>query len=789
MSLCTLTFIGLSFIAVQQTEYSSGDAPAASHAALDQSDDAALPRSPDTARWLVHMALHQGHLVGRSDARSASLHVMALLRAAIDADPDCRDAYFWLYDIEQRMGRLDEARRALENYVRLAPGDAIARIRLLDFRLDACQTGEARAELLSSELKAPQLPRAYQSELHAHLARYHHERREVGLAARQIESALLKNPLNIPARRMAYELFAETEPALQRVEMALQLIASNPSQANLVWDLAEFLDRMSLHLHAQEWYNRAIEIHQASGSGPVPPEFWHKLAVSYASAQDYENAVHAATEALNVQPGLHMARLLRSYAQARLGRTADSEADVDFVARAYAARVREAVENRAYDLAAEIAWFYCYHRPDPRRAMQLAEIAMSDPAPSSLARVAYGYALRLNGRRDEAIAALRAQAPVDQLAAYELARALIEAGDIPSAKTVLHKAATLQYSGIAYGLICELMAKHGETPPQPPLNSNVVSALEKFKRDVFDYYRRPWDFLHVSLRPVAQPGIAGPVEIAIRVENIGPFPISFGEGFMARPLVAISATLETPSEDIFENYTQALLNTTPMLLPGERVERTIALDVGPLRNRLIEQAARDVPIHVSAIFDPVYVDGNLTAGLGSINVMPVTIERQALDTTGEGLDAIFSSLRSNDPADRITAADCIGALLATATRDPAAIIGSGTVDRCHAALADLMSDPDWTVRARALAAAGWSPLDPRVTMAAAPLVRRENAITRMLAVRLFAEQHGPKFRKVVETYSKSDGTDYVRLIAASFLPPASRVSFDDSGDEGAARAP
>ncbi len=783
MTLCTLTVLSLFISAPRQVT-----PPANKAVAQSRTEKAGLRsprlRSPETARWLVHLAAHQGHMTGRADPRAASLHVMALLRAAIAADADCRDAYFWLYDIEQRMGRIAEARSALEQYVRLTPDDAVARIRLLDIKLESCQTGEARASLLSEELKSPFLPRAYESEVHAHLARYHYERRESGLAARQIEAALLKNPLNIPARRLAYDMFGETEPALQRVEMALQLIASNPSQANLVWDLAEFLDRMSLHLHAQEWYNRAIEIHRQSNSGPVPPEFWHKLAVSYASAQDYENAVRAATEALNVQPGLHMARLLRSHALDRLGRKSEARKDVDDVEAAYTARIREAVENNAYDLAAEIAWFFCYHRPDPKKALQLAEIAMGDPAPSSLARVAYGFALRLNDRRDEAITALRPQAAVDQLAAYELARALIESGDTQAARTILQKAATLQYSGIAYSLICELLEDQGETPPQPPLNSGVVTALEKFKRDVFDYYRRPWDFIHFSIRPVGQPGIAGPVEVAIRIENIGPFPITFGEGFMARPLVAISATVRDTAADTFSNYTQALLNSTPMLLPGEAIEKTVAIDVGPVRTRLIENALTTLPIEVSAVFDPVYVEGKLAAGLGSITALPLFIERIGLDSSPRGIDAVFAAARSGLTQDRLLAAECIGALMATAELDRSANIDSNTIDQCNTILAELLTDNDWTVRARAIVAAGWSPLDPRVTMAAAPLVRKENSITRMLAVRLFAQQHGAKFRRVVETYSKTDEVDYVRLIAASFLPSTSRVSLDAASSSG-----
>src|SRR6266404_2261785 len=65
----------------------------------------ATDSNSDIALWLVNLARHQGHLVGRSDPRSASLHVLAILEAAVSVDPQCAEAYYWLYDIQQRLGQ------------------------------------------------------------------------------------------------------------------------------------------------------------------------------------------------------------------------------------------------------------------------------------------------------------------------------------------------------------------------------------------------------------------------------------------------------------------------------------------------------------------------------------------------------------------------------------------------------------------------------------------------------------------------------------------------------------
>jgi hypothetical protein len=92
------------------------------------------------------------------------------------------------------------------------------------------------------------------------------------------------------------------------------------------------------------------------------------------------------------------------------------------------------------------------------------------------------------------------------------------------------------------------------------------------------------------------------------------------------------------------------------------------------------------------------------------------------------------------------------------------------IDSLQQALAGLISDQDWRVRAHAVVAAGWSPLNQDLTVAAAACVRDREPIVKVLAVRLFAEQHGEKFRAVLEQLRKNDPSPFVRMMATSYLP-------------------
>lgn len=728
----------------------------------------------DIGSWLVHLARHQGHLIGRSDPRSASLHVMALLEMAKEVTPDCAEAYFWLHDLYQRMGRGTEARAALSQYVRLTPTDDTARIKLLSMEMDERQTSESRAEFIRNELKASNLSPIYGSELHRWMARYYHERGEKEPAGREIEAALRLNAMNVAARQLAYQMFGEAEASLQRVELALQLIAMNPSQVNLVWDLAEFLDRLSMHKQAQEWYNRAIDLHRRAEAGPLSATLLQKLAISYACSEDYAKAVQTADDALKADPNLQAARLLRANAQAKLGNQQATDADQQAVLKAYQERAPEILSKKLSDEAAEVAWYFCFHHPDKALAKQLADVAVDKRSPGALAKLAHGYALSMNGEADAAIKVLEPLASTDQMAALELAKINLQRGNKSQAITILHKAAAIQPSGIAYHLIRAQLTEQKETAATAPLNTKIVAALDKFQRDVFDYYRRTSDFLKVTIRFASQPLPAvGPLNIVIRIENAAPFPITFGEGFMARPLLAISAKLTGRETAEFKDYLQVLMNSRPVLKSGDAIEKTVAIDVGPLREKWFALATDATTIELTAMFDPVYQGGSLAAGLGSMVVGPIKGTRKAIETTPQAITALTDQATSGDETGRAAAVDSIGVLLAAAQANPSTVV---PVDQLRGALAKALADRDWRVRARAMYAAGGSPLDDAETKAAAPAVRDDQTVVRLMAVRLFAAQQRDKFKDVLEHISKTDTSQAVRTMARSFLPELTQAS-------------
>ncbi len=774
----TFALIFITTSLFQQNSTTRSEADIRRSAEIAQEQAGAYPTDPAMGPWLVDLARHQGHLKGRSDARSNALHVLALLRAAARVSPDCAEAHKWLYDIEQRMNRPDRAKTALADYVRLRTDDDAAMIHLFRLRLDDLQTIEARAALAQTEMKRKGLSRPYKSELHLWLARHHYERGERDEAANHVQKALLMNPMNIDARELAYTIFGETQPELQRVEMALQLIAANPSQANLIWDLAQYLDNLSMHKRAQEWYNRAIEIHGRADAGPVPADYWQRLAESYLASKDYADAITAATEAVRIDESSTDARLIRAHAYRMTSDLSKANVDTDFVADAYRARVAVVREEKRYDEAAQIAWFFCLLKADEELALEMSELAMSEFNPSSRAKIARAFALNRTKKPKEAKELVKPFAATDPLAAYELARIQIAAGDRDDAIKTLTTAAKIRSIGIGHALLMGLIDSQKTDIPSPSIDTKITAALDKFRRDVFDYHKRPEDFLRFTIKPLSpvyEP--MAPIRATFRMENIGAFPITFGEGFMARPLISVTAKLGNDAGPTFENYLTVLMSARPTLLPGDAFEETITIDVGDVQNYLTQHIDKPIPIALTAMFDPIWDGGIMRPGLGTISAGPFNAVRSPLDITPTGVNDLIARANSDMALIRQTAADQIGALLATieATSEKAKAPPE-LKQRLETALAKLLSDSAWQVKAHALVAAGWSPIGERTTNAATQHVRDRQPIIKLLAVRLFAEQHGSKFRSVLEELSASDRDESVRLLAASYLPESAQAS-------------
>lgn len=755
------------------------------------------------ADWLVHIARHHGHLKASTEPRRATLHALALMQAATTLDPVNAEAWLWSYDLLSRMGREADALDALTHYIALSPRDESAALQHVALSLAGLQTAEARGAWIQKKLKEPALPRSVQSDLHRRLAEFFRERGDSAEASRQIEQALRRSPMNLAARELAYDMFGETEPLLQRVELALQITRINPSQVNVLWELGELLDGHALHAQAQEWFSRALEIHRRASGKPVPPDYWLGLASSYASSGDYGKCLETVQFALDARPTDARGRLLRAYAAQRSAdadpahrdeRQSLARVEIDRVAAQYEARIPAVLRDANAAAAAELAWFFAFTRPDKEKAAQLAAVAMKQPYPDTLARRAFGYSLLLNGDAAKAAEQFKPLAEGDQFSGLGLARAHLMLHQRGAAVDTLHRAANLRFSGMAFDQICRMLADLGEQPPARPDHAKVLEALDRFDRRVLDFHKAPSDTLRLTVQFIDDPlPSTGPCRLRVKLQNVNPpdsFAVTLGEGLMVRPRVVLSATLGENDVRRYPAYTEVLLNERPVLMPGESIEKVVDIDVGEVCEDLLATVTKPQTLEVAGLLDPVRGDAGMVAGLGSVHAAPARATRAPIPSDEAALTRLVEKARAAEPASRIDAARAMGALLAARQRRmtvgdlSAALEKAGIED----ALLDLCRDADPCVRGFALDAAGWGRMEPhKIASRVSPELAAPQPHVRLLAARLCARSQPKSFENVLRALAGSDPDPAVRLMALSFTAVeaplgASAAAPSDKGD-------
>ena len=227
-----------------------------------------LPAGPSRAaspgKWLIDLARHDAALRQASPTDADAVHVLTLMQAAARVEPALPEAYYWQYDLLSRLDRPDRALDALDSYVRLQPDDLVARLRWIELHIEQAQTVEDRINFCCNLLERDDLPAPVRSDLHRHLAVLAYGRGEDQVADQHLELAVKLCPHNIAAARLAVETGRHNGKAIAQVRMMLSLIAASPTRLDVLWQLGQLLDDLSLHAQAGVWYERALAVHRRS---------------------------------------------------------------------------------------------------------------------------------------------------------------------------------------------------------------------------------------------------------------------------------------------------------------------------------------------------------------------------------------------------------------------------------------------------------------------------------------------------------------------------------------------
>lgn len=706
-----------------------------------------LGRPLDGGPWLVDLGRDypRTQQAGLSDADAQI--TLLLMEAASRVNPDLPEPYLWQYDMLAALDRPEAARQALANYVQRQGDDISAHLNWIALELEALQTAEARAEFCRSRLTAPGLPGKVASDLHRRLADFHFSRAERDKAATEAKAAVEAYELNFAARQLL-DLVATSPgsapadgPALDELMLAVAVSPNDP-------DLA---------MHAAR---RLMEINL-----PEPAERLYAHTV-------------ALLRILDPQGQIASVMTDRAVALLALGRNADAEKQIEEAAEQWKVLLAKYQGTLGPRLTAEMAWFYAFHKPEPRQAETLARVALAEAPDSIVARRALGASLRQLGRLDESKTELAPIVDKDVAAAAEYAQVLAANKEDDLAKQTVDRATTRPAGATdQLAMVRAARAAGVSLPTSRPAPADATRAVQRFPWPVLDYPLRPDKYLSLTLSVPQDEMAAGePWLLTARLKNVGTFPITIGPDMMVSPDLLVSVTTDGDTVRSTGPTLRFSFNRTPQLLPGESVQITHTIDLGAIRSGIIGTPQIAHNVTVGAVLSPVTMvsaEGQelVAPDVGGLLAEPLKFRRVAFVPIDSKMRELVAGIRSADPFARIRSTEVFAMLLAEHQHLQARRLqyAARPIDAAivQSAVLSMAGDPDWYVRARLAEVVRWIALDKTATQAATNMLSDPHWLVRGLAMRALADHQGAAFQPILAHAAKADPDPWVcRLTAA-----------------------
>ncbi|MCL2330874.1 MAG: HEAT repeat domain-containing protein, partial [Phycisphaerae bacterium] len=705
--------------------------------------------------WLVNLGRDYPRTpqAGLTDADAEI--VLLLMQAASQVEPTLAKPFLWQFDMLSALDQPDAAMKAFGQYVERQPNDLIAYASWVSLQLESMQQAEQRAEFYQTTLKKPNLPPMVASDLHLRLAEFYHNRGQHDQAIQEAKAAVETFRLNFKARRYLETLQPQpSEQARQviKIDNLLAELAACPNDAIFAWEVADTLYSVHLPEPADRLYVHAANILQIS--------------------DPHDNLPRVLTARITT---------LRA-----LGQVAEVNNQIRQASQAWKQLLERAQGSLDAVRTAEMAWFYSHFDPQPEEAEKLARIAVTQAPDLIMARRALGSALRLLKRYDEAQKELELAANEDVAAAGELALLLAATGHRDHAEKVLTLATTRPADFVGQSILEQARQELNLTTTAPATapsasksaSDEVRQVVSRFDWAVLDYPLHPGKYLSLTLEnPAGRQVTAGePWLITAKLQNIGPFPITFGQDMMVWPDLLISVDTIGDRPRSLGPTIHLLFRTVAELKPGQTVEASETVDLGAVRAGMIGTPQTTQDVTINAVLSPVRAmtqqgQDVWIPGLGGLKAEPLRFRRVPFIPSNDNLAQLNQRLQSNDPAERIAAVKIYSMLLAEAQHIAAGRLKYAArpinVPTAQSTVLSRIDDPDWQVRANLAECLRWFELTPEVTDTALRMLNDQHWLVRGLTLRALADHHGAKFQSVLVKASQSDPDEWVRRLATA----------------------
>lgn len=677
----------------------------------------------------------------------------------------------------------------LDGYVsasadRLVVGNAV---RYLLGRTDSLEARQQVLEVLVSEIgnRNPVID----SDLALMLGRVMVEKGDLQAAKFYLIQAYTNNKFNAVAFAALGQLAPdEIGPAVYLEHLRLGL-RENPLDMEAAFNVAQYAERLQLYEVAAGTYEYCAALFgYLYPNELLPPRIYLPWSIASYNTEGRQRTC------LQIAERVRSSGRFDLFLEAVAGRAA---AKLDEPQQAQ--RLLDQAEQRAQQLLQapgeaarpnlgprHLAWFYCFARPEPDKALQWANeaYALEPNAPAAGALLA--YALSMNDSLEWAKPLLESFKG-NQISEIVQARMQLAQGDRDAALKTLTAAVAKDPGSLAAEQAREMLRQAGSAYRPPVDPTPVLAALrETVGQTLIPRFQRPDQILNVAFTVRgAELSYGDQIEAVVTVANKGFEPLVVTDKSLFRGQIRVDARMSGHLTTDIPNLVSETIRTDLTIPPGRSLTCSLRLSTGPLRRLLLSHPQATLSIDFTLYVDPVVAeDGSVRSRLADVSPVTVSVTRPGIDLTARYVRTRLTAVSSGQEGQKLHTAQLFTGLL----QEQHAMAQQGTLYPYRYAewlpktlRSALLGDSGlllgqgadaWVVKINTMADMLALPLDRELAEAVATNLHDHHWPVRLMAAYLLATGYGGGFDKVLDWLARNDASDLVSSMAASLRSPS-----------------
>ncbi len=651
----------------------------------------------------------------------------------------------------------------------------------VSYLLNKTNNREEREQMLVSLMQSAQGKNSYfDSEILTSLALLRIEVSDanaIGLFIR----AYNDNKLNRTALEKLTELVPDAINPLGMMEHLRLIMGENPLDLDNALSFAESARLLELYQTSSDAYQYCSDLYNyLYPSRPLPAYVYLPWALS---AYNSERSIYKCEQlAKNLQQIGQFDFLLEAIAAKAAIKTGDAEkgkklfesAEKKAKSNYFAVKETEGDFTKA-KFSRELAWFYCFVKPDPNQSLIWAKEADKLEPNSPIISSYLAYSLLINNQQ-QAAKALAEKFPDNQVAELVKARIQLAENQKDTVITTLKSCISKDPGSFEAEIAKQLMAENGETYLPALDNETIVDALQTtLNRPLVPVFTTPDKILKAELNLRGTRFAYGKdfgASIIIKNNSAEPLVISDNSFFSGN--IRIDAAIKGDIEKNIPNLIVMKYQPTVPIEPGKSIVIPLNLFTGQLRQILIRHPQASVGVEFTLYLDPVITDGKVPINkLADIKPIVYRISRQPVKISAMVIRREIESLASGQEGQKVTTATLLAGLLAEQND-----IAKGRVfyqssyedwmtNAIRSALVKVLRTDEWTTKTLVTGImTDFSP-DERMQKAISENLSDSHWPCRLTALYVLAKNN-LRFSNVLEWTAKFDTNKTVREMAVSF---------------------